>query len=243
MSSVAIPTHTGAPPRSTRSGSSSSSKKEVIRPVADTAAMLYKGPYLTRLYSTMGPGEMTVDPAFNYNSDLALVSDVHIAKQYVQCSPAVRQQDAPWRIELPQGGVLIGKGSGAWPVAVGSMPANLKIVQLSTTGSGTVVKDNTDDIGMDLFKMAGTTGSGTARPYPPQNGLMIGATQTVPPRGPAESTESSPRPQVGNKCSLSNVGADAGSEVAPWLAQAGVILALRRRRSRRGSRTPGAERS
>jgi hypothetical protein len=214
--------------------------KKVTRPVADTAAMLYKGPYLTRLYSTMGPGEMTVDPAFNYNSDLALVSDVHIARQFVRCSPAVRQRDAPWRMELPQGGALTGRGGGAWPVAVGSMPANLKIVQLSTTGSGTVVKDNSDDIGTALFKMAGTTGSGTARPYPPQNGLTIGAAQTVPSRGPAESTETSPKPAAGNKCSLSNVGRDPGSEVAAWWAQAAVMLALRRRRSRRGDRTPGA---
>ena len=41
--------------------------------------------------------------------------------------------------------MIAGKGSGGWPVAEGSLPANLKIVMLSTSGSGTVVEDNSED--------------------------------------------------------------------------------------------------
>ena len=91
--------------------------------------------------------------------------------------PALNRRDAPWRIKLPQGGVIVGKGSGDWPVAAGSMPANLEIVGLSTRGPGTVVKDNSEDIGTTLFKTAGTTGHGIEMPRPPQNGVMIGGTQ------------------------------------------------------------------
>ncbi len=211
--------------------------EKVIKPVADTAAMLYKAPYLTRLYTTMSSDEMTVDPAFNYNFDLAQVSNVHVAKQVVQCSPTRNQHDAPWHIKLPQGGEIAGKGSGGWPVAEGSMPANLKIVRLSTSGSGTVVKDNSEEIGVKLSEIAGATGSDIAMPQPPQTGVLIGGTQAVTPHGQTGPTQSSPQPtgepSGGNKCSVSRVGAGSGSALALWSPLAGVILALRRRRPQR----------
>jgi hypothetical protein len=58
----------------------------------------------------MSPNEMTVDPTFNYNFDRAQVSNVHIAEQIIECSMALTQDDAPWRITLPQGGEIVGKG-------------------------------------------------------------------------------------------------------------------------------------
>jgi hypothetical protein len=52
----------------------------------------------------------------------------------------VTPSQAPWRIELPQGGVIVGEGTPfAWPVEHDAMPANLKVVQLTESGSGTVV--------------------------------------------------------------------------------------------------------
>jgi hypothetical protein len=207
--------------------------EKVVRPVADAAAMLSRAPYLTRLYSTVRPDSMTVDPAFGYNADLALVSDIHIARQFIQCGPTLDPTDAPWRIQLPQGGVVVGKGNG-WPVAAGSMPANLEIVRLSTTGSGTLLKDNSDDIGMKLFAIAGTAGIGVAMPHPPQIGLAIGGTQTVKPPGQPGAASSSRQAPVRNDCTVSPVGADAPSTLARWLPQAALLLALRRRRSRRG---------
>jgi hypothetical protein len=202
----------------------------VVRPVADTAAMFYKAPYLTRLYGSMSPDAMTVDPAFSYNFDLAQVSNVHIAKQAIQCTPALDQDDAPWRIKLPQGGVVVGKGSRDWPVTEGSMPANLKIVSLSTTGPGTVFKDNREDIGTKLFETAGATDGGMSTPRPPLTGVMIGGTQMVTMRGQTESMHGSPQASGGGKCSVSDVGAGKASARALWLPLAGVILALRRRR-------------
>jgi hypothetical protein len=212
--------------------------EDVIRPVASAAAMLSRAPYLTRLYSTTSVDEMTAAPAFNYDPDLALVSDVHIARQFVQCAPTLEPYDAPWWMQLPQGGVIVGKG-GAWPVTAGSMPANLKIVQLSTTGSGTVVKDNSDGIGMNMVKVAAATG-GTGMPHPPQNGVMIGGTQTVTPHGETPPTQGRPQVSSGNACSVSRVGADASSALALWVPQAAVILALRRRHRRCGARSRGA---
>jgi hypothetical protein len=207
--------------------------EKVVKPVADTAMMMVKAPYLTRLYSTMSSDEMTVDPAFNYNAELADVSNVHTAKQFIECSPNLYPYDAPWRIELPQGGVIVGKGNGnQWPVAEGSMPANLKIVQLSSTGPGKVVTDNSGSIGAMLFKTAGTTGTGTAMTEPPKTGVMIGGTQMVTPNAQTNPTHgtTAPRPSGSNKCSVSRVGEGRSSALALLLPLVGAVLAMRRRR-------------
>jgi hypothetical protein len=86
-------------------------RDRVVKPVVDTAAMFYRAPYLTRLYTTMSPGEMTVDPTFDYDFDLAEVSNVHVARQLIKCRAALAEEDAPWRIQLPHGGVIAGTGS------------------------------------------------------------------------------------------------------------------------------------
>src|SRR5690606_16410601 len=129
--------------------------EKVVAPVADTAALFSQAPYLTRLYSTMSPGEMTLDPVFNYNIDLDQISNVHVAQQRIECDPTqARPEDAPWRMALPQGGLVAGNGD-SWPLAMGSLPANLKVVALSTRGSGSVVQDNTTQISMALSEHAG----------------------------------------------------------------------------------------
>jgi MYXO-CTERM domain-containing protein len=205
--------------------------EKVVRPVADPAALFYRAPYLTRLYTTMSSDEMTLDPSFDYNFDLAQVSNVHIAKQFTQCSAALNQDDAPWRIELPQGGVIDSDGSGAWPVAEDSLPANLKIVALSTSGSGSVIKDNSAEIRGRLGQGAGTNRSDLALLQAPQNGVMIGGSQTLTARGQMLPSQSSPKPASDDHCGVSRV--HAGTPAAPWLAIAGLIFALRRRRSQR----------
>jgi hypothetical protein len=204
-------------------------QQHVLKPVIDSAALLYNAPYLTRLYSTMSADEMTLDPVFNYNLDLAQVSNVHVAKQLIQCSPALSRSDAPWQLETPQGGVVAGKGSAGWPLPVGSMPANLKVVMLSTSGSGTVVEDNSDAIAMRLFSDAGSSSAPTLRP--PQIGLPIGGTQRLTPPGQTGPSDGSRSPRSGDSgCSASRQG--AGGALALWLPFLGASLAQRRRRKR-----------
>jgi hypothetical protein len=223
--------------------------RDVVKPVSDAAAMLYKAPYLTRLYSGMRLDEMTVDPTFNYNADLALVSNIHIARRFIQCRPNLRRDDAPWRVELPQRGVVVGKGRAGWPVALGSMPANLKTVQLSVAGSGIVAEDNSNEIGMALLAVAGSTASGMSRLRAPLNGVMIGGTQTVTSQDETSQDEPGPtygpRPENGHGCSVSNVsnaGSCSGVALPLWLSPAGLALARRGRRAQRASRRSLAKR-
>jgi hypothetical protein len=210
--------------------------EHVVKPVADTAALLNEAPYLTRLFSTISAGEMTVDPAFDYNFDLAQVSNVHIARQRIECSPALAREDAPWRIELPQGGVIAGEGSG-WPVPQDSMPANLKVVMLDASGSGTVVADNSAEIRTKLLELGGEVGGGAALYRPPQIGLSIGGSQTVnPPPDPVDAGAGPAESAGDDGCSVAHAEARRTPVLALLLPAAGAMLALRRRRARRARR-------
>jgi hypothetical protein len=92
-------------------------EKNVIEPVRLVEKLVASRPYVTRLYTTLSAAEMTVDPLFTFNADQPAVSNTHTAERVVECNPDITQFDAPWRVELPQGGVIRGVGS-VWPTAV-----------------------------------------------------------------------------------------------------------------------------
>ena len=125
--------------------------KNVMKPMRDVQALFDRKPYVTRLYSTMSAAEMTVDPLFTFNPGLGDLSNVHNATRVIECDPSVDQFDAPWRIELPQGGVVRGGGSqvGTWP-AFDDQPSNTRIVRVSASGTGSVVEDNAQEIEASL---------------------------------------------------------------------------------------------
>jgi hypothetical protein len=222
--------------------------EDVVRPVIRTQDLLLSRPYFTRLFSTMSADEMTVDPAFDFNPDLADVSNVHTAEHVIECSPDVTSFDAPWRIELPQGGVIRGRGQqGTWPIAMGDLPANWKIVQLGTSGPGQVVQDNVGDIEDALFEQSGMTGTGMAEPDPPASGVPIGGGGTSgggePGTGttePGDDDEDDDQPTPidgvgagdGGDCSVAHAGA-GGRAGGLWLLLiAAATLASRGRRRR-----------
>jgi hypothetical protein len=97
---------------------------------------------------------MTVDPLFTFNPELGEVSNVHTAERVIECNDAVEQFQAPWRIELPQGGVVRGTAddasSGIWPVALNTLPPNRAITRQSNSGAGKVLEDNSEKIELQL---------------------------------------------------------------------------------------------
>ncbi|MFI5309231.1 MAG: DUF2330 domain-containing protein [Polyangiales bacterium] len=127
----------------------------VIKPMADTQALLESQPYITRLYTTMSPADMTLDPAFDFNADLDTVSNIHTAKQTISCPTAGNTSSMPWRVELAQGDVVQGDMPNVWPVQIGDLPAALKILQYGTSGPGKVVDDRTAMV-TAMLKQSGT---------------------------------------------------------------------------------------
>jgi hypothetical protein len=96
--------------------------------------------YVTRLYTTLSADEMTTDPEFDFNRDLEDVSNVHTATQTFPYTCGGGQGD-PWTTALPSGYAVSGTGT-TWPHAIGDMPANTRVLQLSTVGNGEVIEDN-----------------------------------------------------------------------------------------------------
>jgi MYXO-CTERM domain-containing protein len=186
----------------------------VIEPVRLVQEVIDSHPYVTRLYSTMSAAEMTVDPLFTFNPDLSDLSNIHTAERIIECNPNIFQSEAPWRIELPQGGVVRGTAAqaGTWPDFT-DQPGNFRILRLGETGEGRVLEDNEDVINDMLAEYNGTL------PDPP--GGLGGST------GSDGNTLGRNRGDSG--CNL--VGGDASS--MPWIAL-GLVLLARRRRQRNG---------
>lgn len=57
----------------------------IVKPLKEAQEMFDKYPYLTRLFTTVSPDEMTRDPLFGYNGSLGDVSNVHTAKLVTEC--------------------------------------------------------------------------------------------------------------------------------------------------------------
>lgn len=121
--------------------------KDVVQPMRDMQALLDSRPYLTRLYTTMSADEMTVDPVFELDAGgLGDVSNVHEAERVIECSRGVSRDEAPYRIELPQGDVVRGLGDDDWPIGMDDgQPATRRILALTASG-GDVVQDNREQI-------------------------------------------------------------------------------------------------
>lgn len=119
----------------------------VIQPMRETQELLESLPYVTRLYTTLSAPEMDLDPEFDFNPDLETVSNIHNARQVIECARNTFITEAPWRVELEDGRVI--RGQGSWPFtpgAAGSPPANARVLQLTTSGAGTIVTDNSEAI-------------------------------------------------------------------------------------------------
>lgn len=115
--------------------------EKVYKPLAETDKLLLSRPYVTRFYTTMSADEMTMDPVFNFNSDLPDVSNTHVATLVQSCDGNT------WHMELPQGDVVYGTEPNTWPMdAMVEQPAARKVLSLTTAGDGEVDMDNSDMI-------------------------------------------------------------------------------------------------
>ena len=141
-------------------------ESDVIQPMRLVQELIDAHPQVTRLYTTMSANEMTADPLFTFNADLKDVSNIHTAERIIECAPGYYQDEAPWRIELPQGGVIRGGPSdvGTWPTAFDTQPPNRRVLRQGETGSAQVVEDNASGIDKALDDYSASL------PKPPRRG-------------------------------------------------------------------------
>lgn len=134
----------------------------VTGPLLRTRELFESNATVTRLYTTLSADEMTVDPEFEFNPDLAAYSNVHTAEQVVYCDD---ETDSEWQVQLPQGMIVEG-GGRTWPLTLESdMPVLLRITQMAPASAGLVVEDNAAIIGDRLAALGvGDVGSLMALP-------------------------------------------------------------------------------
>lgn len=125
----------------------------VVAPMRETQELFDDSKYVTRLYTNMSAHEMTLDPSFDFNPDLADVSNLHVADRVIECDSSIDSQaDAPWRATLPSGLVVRGTGT-TWPFAIEAdeeFPATLAVREVGTSGEGEIVRDNSETIRIAL---------------------------------------------------------------------------------------------
>jgi len=180
---------------------------------------------VTRLYSTLSAADMTVDPLFTTNHDLVDVSNVHSAERIIECHPDIDLSQANWRIELPQGGVVRGtpQDVGSWPSAFNGQPPNRRVLQLSSSGAGTVLADNSTTIGTQLVQYNDSVMSGVP---------MVDRMPTAMPDNamPDNAMPDGPIVLQEDGCSF-GAGSFGPAGVAGW--GAAVLVVVRRVRRRR----------
>ena len=62
-------------------------EERVVKPLKDAQGLFDHHPYLTRVFTTISPEEMTKDPVFSFNPDLADVSNLHKVTAKAHCKP------------------------------------------------------------------------------------------------------------------------------------------------------------
>jgi hypothetical protein len=83
----------------------------VVQPTVNASAMFDDHPYLTRLFTTLSPEDMTEDPVFSFNPYLPDVSNQHKATVIFHCHGSYPQYNTPatlvtetgWTVEYPNG--------------------------------------------------------------------------------------------------------------------------------------------
>ncbi len=121
--------------------------EDVVKPLQQAQELVDSFPYLSRLYTTLSPEEMVLDPSFVFNPDLDEVSNVHTATIKYECdSEHPYYWEAPWTISLPDGNTVSGMGEGNWLAEVDDLPAAATIAQLGSSEEGEVIMDNRPEI-------------------------------------------------------------------------------------------------
>ncbi len=106
----------------------------VIGPAEHAIDVLNQHRYLTRLYTTLSPHEMTLDPIFHENADLDPVSNIHNATMVFACegSDYVEFDD----------GTRLAVGGSPDP----AQPAALRVQEVPMQGPAMTVVDLTDQV-------------------------------------------------------------------------------------------------
>jgi MYXO-CTERM domain-containing protein len=199
-------------------------QSRIVDPGQHAQDILTANPYLSRLYTTISPGEMTADPEFHENPDLPDVTQTQLATQRFLCSG-----DTVWT--MPDGReVFLPAGTTTWPTfeeePAWVQPWEAMVEETPNRGAPIVLRDNNAaiDAALAAYNAAqgwpGSGGSldGTAGGDTDSGGTMGGADTDNPATGDG-----------GGGCGCRTTNPGGSPWIAAW-AVLGVLGIARRRR-------------
>jgi len=202
-------------------------QERIVAPLQHAAQLLETWPYITRLYTTISPHEMTADPMFAENPELDDVANRHGAQRNQACCGNAMQ--------LPDGRLVWLEQMAGWPAWAGDMPFAERVLEYTGEGAPMELANNAEIIDAQLAAWNGATAcdgpggtGGTTGGEPPADGggeSGLGSTSGDPlaTSGAADGADSDP---VGCACSTTRTGSMAWA----WIAF-GIGLVWRRRRA------------
>jgi hypothetical protein len=101
---------------------------EYVTPLRDAFALFAQWPKLTRLYTTLSPEDMTLDPVFAFNPGLTDVSHRHLAVQDFGCGETEVTTEQGWTVRPS--------------TKLDGVPGALSIATVGEEGAPTIVTNN-----------------------------------------------------------------------------------------------------
>ncbi len=127
------------------SGFGDAFQERIIDPGQHATQLLDTWPYLTRMYTTISPAEMTEDPMFHQNPSLETVNNRIVGNREILCNSGRLVTVPPGReIYLPP-------GQNTWPEFPGEMPYTHEVQTVALEGAPQTLVDN-DPIIVDLIE-------------------------------------------------------------------------------------------
>jgi hypothetical protein len=222
----------------------------IVKPGKHAVDILTANPYLTRMFTTLSPAEMTEDPEFHTRADQGDVTASRIGSRVIDCACTA--------MTLPDGRVIALDASGTWPVFDVDMPFADKVQEVPVEGDVINLVDNAGAIdglltahntatcpvmpgaggatttgagGAPSVGQGGTTSTSTGGGASPGQGATTGSGATG--SGAAPTVAAAPGSKTDDDgCSVSRAGSSStlGDHFGLVSVAHGLAAALRRRR-------------
>lgn len=195
----------------------------VLMPAEHAKTLFETWPYLSRLYTTISPNEMTEDPLFLFNPQLPDVASQRIANRYIRC-------DGYSTVTLPDGREVNLEPGSQWPDFQTEMPWEEDVDQMPPMGMPQPLVDNTPLID----KLLAEWNAQHAPPPPPTTTgePTTGATSGVSSSSDGDTYDSTPMVWGGDGGSSCGCSSDPRPGLSGLLALLGLVALRPRRRAR-----------
>jgi hypothetical protein len=147
---------------------------EIIEPLDAMQARVDATAHVTRLFTTMDPAEMTVDPQFVFNPDLEQdLASVHTATNEIHCGLFEKRERAERVLVLPDGREIDLPSEAHLANTLTNefvymdeltSPAAIVIEDLGASGQGTIIADYRDEAALEAASFGRGCACATASP-------------------------------------------------------------------------------